>query len=138
MCDVPIGTVWGIPLQSNTGSGHRTVYLTEVQWRRGFCGHEGGAGGGVTHLLEEEPTAEHQLPHMHSLVSDVVVHSSSVAGDSPPPSYRADTAKQYSANPSASCSVYEVAVTVTYIVLRSDCLFTNRLGSHLLSQLYCI
>ena len=138
MCDVPIGRVWGIPLQSNTGSGHRTVYLTEVQWGRGFCGHEGGAGGGVTHLLEEEPTAGHQLSHMHSLVSGVAVHSSSVAGDSSLPSYRADTAKQYSANPSASCSVYEVLVTFTDIVLRSDCLFTNWLGSHLLSQLYCI
>ena len=138
MCDVPIGRVWGIPLQSNTGSSHRTVYLTEVKWGRGLCGHEGGAGGGVTHLLEEEPTAGHQLAHMHSLVSGVVVHSSSVAGDSSPPSYRADTAKQYSANPSTSCSVYEVLVTFTDIVLRSDCLFTNRLGSHLLSQLYCI
>ena len=108
MFDVPIGTVRGIPLQSNTGSGHRSVYLTEVQWGRGFCGHEGGAGGGVTHFLEEEPTAGHQLAHMHSLVSGVVVHSTSVAGDSSPPSYRADTSKQYSANPSASCSVYEV------------------------------
>ena len=97
-----------------------------------------GAGGGVTHLLEEEPTTGHQLPQMHSLVSGVVVHFSSVAGDSSPPSYRADTAKQYSANPSASCSVYEVSVTVTDIVLRCDCLFTNRLGSHMLSQLYCI
>ena len=28
--DVPIGRVWGIPLQSNTGRGHRTAYLTEV------------------------------------------------------------------------------------------------------------
>ena len=138
MCDVPIGRVWGIPLQSNTGSGHRTVYLTKVLWWRGFCGHERGAGGGVTHLLEEEPTAGHQLSHMHSLVSGVVVHSSSVAGDSSPPLYRADTAKQYSANPSASCSVYEVSVTVTDIVLCSDCLFTNRRGSHLLSQLICI
>ena len=140
MCDVPIGTVRGIPLQSNTGSGHRTVYLTEVLWWRGLCGHEGGARGGVTHLLEEEPTAGHQLPHMHSLVSSVVIHSSSVAGDSSPPSYRADTVKQYSANPSTSCGVYEVAVALTFtdIVLCSDCLFTNRLGSHLLSQLYCI
>ena len=53
MCDVPIGRVWGIPLQSNTGSSHKTVYLTEVLWWRGLCEHEGGAGGGVTHLLEE-------------------------------------------------------------------------------------
>ena len=98
-----------------------------------------GQGEGSPHLLEEEPTAtRHQLPHMHSLVSGVVVHSSSVAGDSSPPSYRADTAKQYLANPSASFSVCEVLVTFTDIVLRSDCLFTTRLGSHLLSQLYCI
>ena len=79
MSDVPIGTVRGIPLQLNTGSSHRTVYLTVVQWGRGFCGHEGGAGGGVTHLLEEEPTPGHQLSHMHSLVSGVVVHSSFVS-----------------------------------------------------------
>ncbi len=138
MFDVPIGTVRGIPLQSNTESSHITVYLTEVLWGRGLCGHEGGAGGGVTHLLEEEPTAGHHRAYMHSLFSGVVVHSSAVAGDCSPPSYRADTAKQYSANPSASCSVYEVLVPFTDIVLRSDCLFTNRLGSHLLSQLYCI
>ena len=30
MSDVPIGRVWGIPLQLNTGSSHRTVYLTVV------------------------------------------------------------------------------------------------------------
>ena len=84
-----------------------------------------------------DSNARHQLPNMHSLVSDVLVHISVAAGDSIPPSYRADTSKQYSANPSASCSVYEVLVTFTDIVLGSDCRFTNWLGSHLLSQLYC-
>ena len=83
-----------------------------------------------------DSTARHQLPNMHSLVSDVLVHISFAAGDSIPPSYRADTLKQYSANPSASCSVCEVLVTFTDIILRSDCRFTNWLGSHLLSQLY--
>ena len=84
-----------------------------------------------------DSTARHQLPNMHSLVSGVSVHISVAAGDSVPPSYRANTSKQYSANPSASGSVYEVLVTFTDIVLRSDCRFTNWLGSHLLSQLYC-
>ena len=86
-----------------------------------------------------DSTARHQLLNMHSLVSGVLVHISVAAGDSIPPSYRADTSKQYSANPSASCSVYEVAVssTCTDIVLLFNCRFTNWLGSHLLSRLYC-
>ena len=74
---------------------------------------------------------------MHSLVSGVEVHSLGAVGDSIPPSYRADTSKQYSAKPSASGTVYEVELTFTDIVFSSDCRFTNWFGFHMLSQLYC-
>ena len=61
MCDVCIGRVWGIPMQSDTVRGHITIYLTEILWGRGLCG--GGerqeVGSDTPHVVES--TARHQV-----------------------------------------------------------------------------
>ena len=142
MCDVTLKCEM-FPL-GRSGASHCSSTLevaTELTTTLRFSGGEGSVDVGEKwgqHLLGGGLNCWHQLPNMHSLVSGVVAHSSSAAGDSAPPSYWADTSKQYSANPSTSFSVYEVALTTTDLVLRSDCRFTNWFGSHQVFQLYCI